>query len=202
MGQRLVVEIRDDNERGISVTIAAIYYHWSAYSVEALRETARLIDVIQDEDNPIKDMRLRLIHYIESVGGGIDGGENSEEWEYIKKLYPDETFKSKNISRNEGLIAVSERGIRDIKSWSEGNVVIDIPCGLVSDYVYFTDDLDTINKYREDDGEEPISIDDIPEMIYNLEEIPFEDVEIVADELDNLPDYMFKQEGQIYTLIR
>lgn len=41
MGQRLVVTVIKDSEE-----IAKLYYHWSAYTVSALCETARIIDCL------------------------------------------------------------------------------------------------------------------------------------------------------------
>ena len=40
----------------------------------------------------------------------------SEEFEYIQKLYPNESFVTDNYSRNEGLIALSEKGITDLNN--------------------------------------------------------------------------------------
>lgn len=39
MGQRLVISIKQHNEE-----IAAIYYHWSAYTASSIYEIAQLVD--------------------------------------------------------------------------------------------------------------------------------------------------------------
>ena len=89
MGQRLVITIQDCGEE-----ICKIYYHWSAYSRSALMETRDVLNVLFDEENDIKDLRLRMIRFCECNGGGIDGGKDSDEWKYIQKVYPHEAFKS------------------------------------------------------------------------------------------------------------
>ena len=133
MGQRLVVTIKNNGE-----DLCKLYYHWSAYSISALIETRDIINTLLDEDNEIKDLQLRMIRYVEANGGGIDGGKDSNEWMYIRNMYANETFKSKGISRNCGLIAISEPGMRDLQYWSEGDVTIDLDECKVINYVNFS----------------------------------------------------------------
>lgn len=146
MGQRLVVTVNQYGE-----DIAKIYYHWSAYSVSALREAREIINVLYDDENEEKDLRLRLIRFCENNGGGIDGGETSDEWKRITKMYPNVEFKKDNISRNCGLIALSEEGMNDIQGWSEGDVIINLDEDRVFNYVNFW--YNDIDSYNEDCSE-------------------------------------------------
>lgn len=143
MGQRLVVTISADNEPKMK-----IYYHWSAYTISAFDELKTLWDIIKPlkrAGKTTEEILLGIIHGLEgnvdeahkkwleanypglvrSCHGGIDGGKDSDEWEYITSLYPNETF-STDVDRNNGLVAMSDKGMDEMQSLSEGNAGIDI----------------------------------------------------------------------------
>lgn len=130
MGQRLVITLEQNDK-----AVAAIYYHWSAYTYSALEETKSVIDCIYNkEDEPINMTLLRLIQHLEANGGGIRG--NDEEFAYIKSLYPNAEFKTDGYSRNNGIIALSPQGITDLRGWSEGDVYINLDTDQVDFCVY------------------------------------------------------------------
>ena len=165
MGQRLVITI-EKNEK----SIAKIYYHWSAYTYSALLETRKVINCIYNhKDETEKEMLLHLIRFCEANGGGIDLYES--ELKYIQAMYPNETFKTENCSRNEGLIALSEKGMAEMQSWSEGDVYIKLDDNSVDFCVY--------SGYEDFEGyiEERKSWDDEFEGL-NLEDIPYIDCEL------------------------
>ena len=142
MGQRLVCTITKNEE-----AIAAIYYHWSAYTYSALQETKRVIDCIYNHRDETQDeMLLRLIKCIEENGGGIRA--TTEEFDYIKSLYPNEKFKTENYDRCNGLIALSKQGIADLQSWSEGDVFINLDTDQVDFCVY--SGYESIEEYIEE----------------------------------------------------
>lgn len=198
MGQRLVVTVRQNQEN-----IARIYYHWSAYTLSALTEANMLISgCILNDESPIEDMRLRLIHYLESQGGGIDGGLENEEGKFICSMYPDDTF-SGNSNRNCGLIAISEKGMEDLQLWSEGDLTIDIDNQTINNKVYFIyESLDELNEEREGWMEEdyiPLTTDEITEVTYSPEDCSF-------DEIKNRMELLRKEDfisyhGRIYSII-
>ena len=129
MGQRLVVTI-EKGER----ELAKIYYHWSAYTYDALYETKKVIDCIYNHnDETERELLLRLIRFCENNGGGIRGSK--EELAYVQHLYFNETFKTEDYSRNNGLIALSKSGMADLQSWSEGDVYINLDTDQV-DFAY------------------------------------------------------------------
>ena len=191
MGQRLVINIIEDNER-----IANIYYHWSAYTISALYEAKRLIDSgIFDEECSTKELQLKLIRLIESFGGCIDGGKDSEEYQKICDMFPNETFKETG-SRNEGLIALSEDGMDSLESWAEGILDINLDKGMIYNGVYCCETLEEFNEWREKDNK----LEDFKEMDIEISEIKFEDIEETISELENAP-YEFRQGDMIYELI-
>lgn len=126
MGQRLVLQV----EKPEGTRIASLYYHWSAYTTSALQEIRNLLaryfnpGIILPPYTPDLDPQLRLIRVAETMGGGIDGGEDSSEWNYITQKYPKEKFKTTGIDRNDGLIAISESGMKAMQDWAEGNATI------------------------------------------------------------------------------
>ena len=144
MGQRLVITVRNREK-----DLCNIYYHWSAYTTDALYETRNIINCIRAKDDESEgELLLRLIHFCENSGGGISGGSNSDEWKYIQSLYPNETFKADKISRNEGLISLSEKEMAESQKWSEGDIIIDLDEGLVNFGIYC--DYENIEEYIEE----------------------------------------------------
>jgi hypothetical protein len=141
MGQRLVITIKNGDE-----DLAKIYYHWSAYTFSALLETKKIINCIYNhQGETISEMKLRLIKFLEDNGGGIKGDQS--EFDYIKKMYPKEIFKEDGYSRNNGLIALSEKGKEDLQYWSEGDIDIHIDEEKIYNGVYgYFDSLEAYNE--------------------------------------------------------
>ena len=198
MGQRLVITIKHQGQ-----DLAKIYYHWSAYTYSALLETKKVIDCIYNhEDESEKELQLRLIRFCEANGGGIKG--DTSEFEYIQKMYPGEVFKKEDYSRSYGLIALSERGMEDLESWSEGDVDIYLDEEIVRHYVYcYHDDLEYYNKERSewDEDFEPLALEDIPDIGYDLGEFSIDDIEKIKTAIFKVEDGICKHGNDIYELI-
>lgn len=196
MGQRLVVTITK-NDRDI----CKIYYHWSAYSFSALRETQNIINCIyKHKDETESELLLRLIRFCEVNGGGIRADDY--EFKYIQKLYPNKTFKKENYSRNYGIIALSENGMEDLQRWSEGDVNIDLNEEKIYNGVY--DYYKTIDDYNEehkewDDEFEPLTLEDITNIGYDLGTINITDIDDVLNELINV-DFVCRNDNEIFEL--
>lgn len=196
MGQRLVITIENMGRE-----IAKIYYHWSAYSFSALRETQKVLNCICDgEDKSESELLLRLIRFCEKNGGGIRA--TNEEFEYIKNLYPNEIFKTDDYSRNQGLIALSENGMAGLQSWSEGDITIHIDKDRISNSVYCDYTIDEYNEERQewDENFEPLTLDDITDIGYDLGDISFEEIDDVIEELRNV-DFVCRHGDTVYSLI-
>ena len=132
MGQRLVVTIERNKK-----SIAKLYYHWSGYTLDALYNTRDIVQCIYNhKDETDKEMLLRLIRFCENNGGGIDGGNGSDAWKYITAMFPNETFKSEGISRDNGLIALNEEYMLAMQRMSEGDVYINLDTDQVDFCVY------------------------------------------------------------------
>lgn len=199
MGQQLVITVQDCGEE-----ICKIYYHWSAYSRSALMKTRDVLNVLFDEENDIKDLRLRMIRFCECNGGGIDGGKDSDEWKYIQEVYPHEAFKSNYIDRNYGLIAISEKGMDDIQYWSEGDIIIRLDDDEIINFVNCVyHNIDDYNKNKKEwyDDWTDISLEDIPELECNLCDFHYEDIDYLIKALGSAPNFVVRYGNEIYELI-
>ena len=197
MGQRLVITIENNKE-----AIAAIYYHWSAYTHCALLETQKIIGYIYNQnDETQEEMLLRLIKCIEENGGGIRAAD--EEFDYIKSLYPNEKFKTEDYSRNDGLIALS---ISDLQSWSEGDVFININTDQVDFCVYsgygsLEEYLNERKSWDDDLDEERFK--NIPKLDCCLGHFDVNDIDSVIEQLDSIGnEYVVQCGDEICELIK
>ena len=200
MGQRLVVTIEKNKK-----SIAKIYYHWSAYTGSALEETRNIINCIYNhKDETEKEMLLRLIRFCEENGGGIDGVPS--EFDYIRSLYPNEMFKDNGISRNYGLIALSEKNMADMQSWSEGDVYINLDTDQVDFCVYSGyDDIEEYTEERKewDDEFDEAKLGNIPEFNFSLGCFDVHDIGAIMASLDEcgVDSGVIKCNGEICELI-
>ena len=182
MGQRLVVSIEHSGK-----CLAQIYYHWSAYTVSALYKTQQIVDCIYNhKDETEKQLQLRLIRFCQENGGGVRGDD--AEFEYIQKQFPNEILKKDGYSRNNGLIAISEQGMDDLQSWSEGDVTIDIDEDVIYFGIYASyESLEEYNEERkewDDEDFEELTLEEIPDIGYDLGTIRVEDIGYVMNALD------------------
>ena len=194
MGQRLVVTVRKNQE-----DICKIYYHWSAYTTSALMEVRDIIQWIDECE--IDDLKLHLIQCCERNGGGIRGDDYEQE--YIRRMYPNEMFKSDGYSRNQGLIAISEDGMNDLQGWSEGDVEIDIDSRTVSFMVF--SGYDSLEEYEEermdwDEDYEKQNLEDIVDIGFDLGCFGFDDIEDVIAAVGD-EDFIVRNGNEIYELI-
>ena len=186
MGQRLVVTIERSEK-----PLAKLYFHWSAYTGDALYATRDIVHCIYNhKDETDKEMLLRLIRFCEERGGCIDGREDGEEVRYISQLYPNEKFKETG-SRSDGLIALSAEGMADMQRWSEGDVYIDLDKDLIDFCVYCG--YESLEEYIEerkswDDDFEEFTIDEIPKVSYELGYIDVNDVDALIAEFEKTED--------------
>lgn len=198
MGQRLVITVKHFGQ-----DLAKIYYHWSAYTYSALLETKNVIDCIYNhEDESEKELQLRLIRFCEENGGGIKG--DTSEFEYIEKMYPGEVFKKENYSRSYGLIALSEKGMDDLQDWSEGDVTINLDEDGVDFEVYgWWEYLDEYNEERKewDEDFEPLKLEDVPQITFDLCSFHVDDIYMLLDEIGNIENGICRHGNDIYELI-
>lgn len=155
MGQRLNLQIEMDiPDSSESKVLANAYYHWSGYTSSAYELVKLIADSEYWNDNcTIMDPVEKAIRLLEATGAGLTKDEFTE-------AYPESIYK-KASNRNEGLIAISEEGIKDTQKYEEARVTINLSTKMVDmGGVYYLDEVD-----EEDEDE---TLDDIPELEYDL----------------------------------
>lgn len=186
MGQRLVVTIERKEQ-----PLAKLYFHWSAYTGDALYVTRDIIHCIYNhKEETDREMLLRLIRFCENRGGGIDGGEGSQSWKYITTTYPGEIFKSEGISRSDGLIAIDEDSMEEMQGYSEGDVYINLDEDMVNFGVYAGyEELDEyLEIMGEDEDLEGLTEKDIPYIDYELGYFDVNDIDAIVDAFEKTDD--------------
>lgn len=123
MGQRLIIK---NNFNG--TTRSAIYYHWSAYTFEAIEEIKSLVSKVfwsmkvQPSELPNLSTEQHLdIACLKAVSGIPERSQPSID--YVNSLLP-EPYDNSNVHRNKGLIAFDEAGQKSLIDWGEGMVTI------------------------------------------------------------------------------
>lgn len=148
MGQRLNIEIK----RGDTL-LANAYYHWSGYSGSAVEMTLDILNYMDNNPQYNTEDVLYAIRILESTGAGLtDFNPTEEEKESQKKFYGEKAYKEwlktpselrtarekfpnldfeKCTGRNNGLIAITEKGMDETEMWEEARVTIYIDTKLV-----------------------------------------------------------------------
>ena len=186
MGQRLVVTI-ERNEQ----SLAKLYFHWSAYTGDALYVTRDIVHCIYNhKEETDREMLLRLIRFCENRGGGIDGGEGSNAWKYIATTYPGEKFKPEGYSRNDGLIAIDEDSMEKMQYYSEGDVYINLDEDMVNFGVYAGyENLDEYLEIMAEDEEfEGATLEDIPYINHELGTFNIGEIDAIVDAFEKTED--------------
>ena len=199
MGQRLVITVRNNGE-----DLAKIYYHWSAYTVSALWEASKLAKCIYNhKDETEKEFKLRLIRFCEENGGGIDGDDR--EFEYIRNMYPAEVFKTEGYSRSNGLISLSEQGMREMQNWSEGDIYFDIDDETIVNGIYCSwesleDYNEEVRSWGEEYEDEILALEDVPDIGCDLGVIAVSDIDEVIEAIENAKTHIVRYGNEIYEL--
>lgn len=188
MGQRLVITIHAFNE-----DIAKIYYHWSAYTVNALNEAKSIIENIDWSNSTTKnELILKLIRFLEENGGGIDGGIDSKEYNYVNQYFGSKYKFVKNPDRTNGLISISESGMNEMESYSEGDLEIDFDEQIIHNDVFsFVGSKEELASFYYDIYDEKIELSEINNLCTNLfydpQTIYFFDLDITLSQLQDCP---------------
>lgn len=119
MGQRLVFKCQKEGK-----LIATLYYHWSGYTGSIYYEAWRLVEALKarkyDKSMDIPTIQKMLLDIMQSQGGGADGSmENNVrvEFEAFKALGVEPN--TEGVSRNEGLVSITEKGMESTIFWAE-----------------------------------------------------------------------------------
>lgn len=198
MGQRFVCTINRDNK-----DLAKIYFHWSAYTYSALDKLKGIIACVQEHEcDPDTELQLALIKFCEENGGGIRGEDS--EFIHIQGIFPNETFKRDDYSRNDGLIAISEKGMQDLQDWSEGDATINMNEDIIEFGVYgWYECLESYNEERQewDDDFEPLTLEEVPDIGCDLSCFGFDELDDIIACLDETNSHVVRNGNEIFELI-
>lgn len=141
MGQRLNIEIVSKSEKSEFKVLANAYYHWGAYSGSAAEYAKEMIhspewDQLMEEPTVENAVKLLLL-----TGAGFNEVEMMEI--QAKHLLPDELLIPTQ-GRNEGIISVTEQGIKETQIYAEGTMYIftDTQCIDISGVFYYIGDTE------------------------------------------------------------
>jgi hypothetical protein len=164
VGQRLNVEIHFGKN-----LIANAYYHWSAFSEEALNVIEPIIKPKDDFQGT--ETVLSAIRMLESTGAGL----TDDEIDYIKHNLENLkgiVFQGCN-GRNDGLIAVSPKGKGTTRFWEEGRITIHVDSKT---FDYSVLHAWPIQEYQSDYGDEDgyVPYPSLPVFNFDMSNIPFD----------------------------
>ncbi len=138
MGQRLNIQIEaNDTDTNETVVLANCYYHWSGNTYSAMELVNEIVDSgIYKLD--ILDPVEKAIRLLEATGAGLAEDELTDTY--------NEPKYEKAISRNMGLIAISEEGTNRVAEWEESRVTINLTTGSINMSDMFYDETDLFSK--------------------------------------------------------
>lgn len=185
MGQRLNIEIKIKDK-----VVANSYYHWSAYTETALNLVSRILmkyDAVEEKNPALYGLRLLCL----TGASGLSLDEVNYAYKHIKGFNIAAEDKKTHLykynicnDRDNGLIAISKKGIRETRAWEEGRVTIDITNKLVNFDVFYTfaNEDEVIKEYGKDRIKQ-LNIS-VP-----IDKIPFDEFEnvrkIITEEINN-----------------
>ena len=198
MGQRLAVVFEHEEQ-----PIAAIYYHWSAFTVPALMIADDLIRAWDDcsDKEPWQTKLLNVIRFVRANRGGMDYYAEGREHEAAKAMYPNEIFPAEGYDRNHGLIALTPEGINAIISAAEGEIIINVDDRTIFNTVVnvWEGKEELMEAY---DGYSEKEIDRAPCINIDLSHMTFAELPYAMDAFLHYPDeYLFAHDGLIFEII-
>lgn len=107
-----------------NIDIARIYYPDNGYTYSALNEIKYIIERIKKYGTTLDDVVLSIIKYCENNGGGVLNGEFGGELAYIKNKYPYVPFNQFDIDKYYGLVAITQKGMKELSIHTDMNVFI------------------------------------------------------------------------------
>lgn len=120
MGERLVVDIELNGK-----TLAKVYYHWSGFTCSAIAECIKLINDWKEKKGTLEPAEMTLFKIIRGYGGGISQDVYLQnEVKHLEALNLGLPIGETQGSRNEGLIAFTEEGMKCHDSWAEETATI------------------------------------------------------------------------------
>ena len=194
MGQRLVITLHEHGELGNA--FAALYYHWSGFSTYSFCEATPIAKIVSSYDGSKKKLVNKILDYIESKGGGLDGGQekylNKHRW-----FNPGRVFNG-DPNRNEGLLGLSPESITDMLNWAEALMKIDVDNKTFMADVVFPVDGYLEKEDPEWDAQMKRDCVDLPDFV--TQPLPIKEIPIIFNLLSSADGYA-RINGEYYDRI-
>ena len=224
MGQRLVIQNQINGE-----SVNVIYYHWSAYTesaIEELKEFANRLSVnyknqsdslfamltnagrelIEKLDNCslTDNEKIDLFNLMTYFSVSGTGASDNDSLKYLSQFTSD--VNRQNVSRNEGLLAITEEDQEDTLGWSEGTLVVDwvFDNHGYPDFERTVFDFDDLFfRCEEDEYEEWYGepVDQLPQNPYSTSNVPLSKIEQLQKDLENNAHAWRNDDNEIVTFI-
>lgn len=179
MGQRLNLEIKKGDK-----VLANAYYHWGGFTGSAIHICYDAIKYLK-KDKSANDL-TRAVQALITTGATL----TEPEWEALQKMDTGGRIFVKPISadRNDGLIAVSEKGIEETQYWGEQHIYIYLDKNTVDVYPAFW--ANSLEQYKEDYPKAA----ELVEMEFDPYELPFDQFDefIAFCESSEVHDWLFE----------
>ena len=202
MGQRLVVDIKKNNE-----TLASIYYHWRAYFCSTIYELAKLSETILEAQKNNKNELEAILTMLETDeeytryydgekqirSGGVR--ETDEDIQAAKELFPNRHIKRENVDRNCGIITFTKEGIEHFHDWEEGHADIHLDTHEICNNVDLDPDpFELETEYETDeDGEQYVANYFSGKVSINGKTCPVDAFDCTCESILELVDFMDKE---------
>lgn len=210
MGERLNIEIMKDDD-----VVANAYYHWGAYSTEALRLAHAIVQKDKElKDETITDEIAHAITLLRATGAALTENEHTLA---RNQKHIDDAFDASKVNRNDGLISISEKGILNTENWAGMTVTIHLndQYHVEAPHIneFFIDySMGEYRQYVHDQYIEPLSADDKEEINKAIENVCYNEnlIDIVPtktlgdldkdefgeliSQLNNVQDFYTKQD--------
>ena len=193
MGERLVFSVLrgtgEDEHR-----IAALHYHWSAYTLSGLNDAKIMVNGLKKrgyKPTMTDDETLKMILDILNHDSIVDydcnnvhihecGGLHSGSHDIIESLVDDPG--ERKISRSCGLLVIGEDNISDVEEWAEQLEDISLDEEYVTNGMFYEDRWDEYRDYYELNDEEFEELwDTIPDL-----NCPYDDMSVIPfDRIDD-----------------
>ena len=188
MGQRLVVHVVSNHQ-----DIAAIYYHWSAYTEDTLEEIKTLIDDFNEKGFDFSTMskeeaQLAVIKTLEANGGGVDEADLPA----AKSLFPTESF-NESPDRSFGLVAISSGDMANMNQLAEGRAMIDLSKRTFYTAVWDEPDLEDLEWYYPKDLEIARNTPG-PDLDRTYD---WDEIDDLLEEVENAP-FLYSNDGRLF----
>lgn len=180
MGQSLNIEIWNKGK-----ILANAYYHWSAYTVEALNLTVKALQKVDCIN--CNDEVLKAVWLLQETGAGLpDDEKQSSRAKGFSQL-------TEFRGRDYGIIGITDKGIDGTRHWEEGRVTIYLDERRI--------DFDVIGRIKKWEYDEEAKGWDYPEFAklplleWNLRDIKFEDFSLFKqcmEEMKKNREYRFR----------